>query len=341
MADNVTNSSIFLKQNNSHIAEVSLFNDDQIYEISMTEKICYSSVILIFCLWIYVSNSTLIAVLLKYRVTTKLNRIIRIILALTDMSICSLAFCMLIPLLFMDSLFNLQFCSIVTDTAYALIYFSIMITATLAVERYVYLIKPLKYHLWLKSKYVVSFLLTFFTFLLLYFLIIGQVQKRQYDFTELTCPAKRPGKIHLALRICMLFVLPAVVIALVLIKTTRLHTAQMVQQQLVKSMVTKSFKLILLLSSSFIITTFPLYILRMIIVGIVQKGTYLVILMRISVITMLLLSSALNPLIQFFIETDLFVGVLKLLGKNADFSWQREMKKVVNVRKMQLATKDL
>ena len=177
MADNITNSSMISTQNNSHLDEVTLINNNQIYEISLIEKICYTLVILIFCLWIYVSNSTLIAVLLKYSVTTKPNRLIRIILALTDMSICSLAFCMLVPLLFMDSLFNLQFCSIVTDTSYALVYFSIMITATLAVERYVYLIKPLKYHLWLKSKYVAGFLLTFFTFLLVYFLLIGQLQK--------------------------------------------------------------------------------------------------------------------------------------------------------------------
>ena len=71
----------------------------------------------------------------------------------------------------------------------------------------------------------------------------------------------------------------------------------------------------------------------MTIVGIVEKRRDIVILLRISVIAMLQLSSTLNPLIQIFVEKDLFVAVLKLLGKKTDFSWQREMKMVVNVRK--------
>ena len=106
------------------------------------------------------------------------------------------------------------------------------------------------------------------------------------------------------------------------IKTNRLHSSQMTQQQQVENIAQKSFKaftLILLVSSSFIITTLPLYILRMTIVGIVEKRRDIVILLRISVIAMLQLSSTLNPLIQIFVEKDLFVAVLKLLGKKQTF----------------------
>ena len=328
MADNVTNSSIISTQNNSHV------NTEHIYVHSKVQKLCYTSVILIFCLWIYASNSTLIAVLLKFRVTTKSNRTIRIILALTDMSICSLVFCVTVPILFKGDLFNLQFCSILTDTGHATIYFSIMVTATLAVERYIYLSKPLKYHL-LKPKHLAGFLLTCFTFILLYFLIYGQVQGHQYQFADFFCPAKRPSKLHLALRACILFVLPAIIITFILVKTKQLHSSQLVQQQLAKSTVKKSVKLILMVSGLFFITTVPLYIICMSIVEISEKGTHIVIIIRILTIVLLLLSSALNPLIHLFVENDLFVGVLTLLGKNADFSWQKEMKRVVNIRKMQ------
>ena len=338
MADNLTNSSIISTQNKSQINEVSQNNNDQIYQDSLTEKICYTSVILIFCSWIYASNSMLIAVLLKYRVTTKPNRTIRIILALIDMLMASHASCTLIPLLFMDSLFNLQVCSVVSDIAQATLHLTFMVTATLAVERYIYLIKPLEYHLVLKPKYLTGFLLTYFTLLLLYFLINGHIKGHQYKFTELSCLPKRPNNLHLALRILIIILLPAIIILFVLIKTKGLHSSQMTQQQQVENITKKSFKsfkLILLVSSSFIISIFPLYILRVTIVRITEKATDIVILMRLSIITLLVVSSALNPLIQLIVDKDLFVGVLKLIGKKADFSWQREMKMAVNMRKIQ------
>ena len=71
-----------------------------------------------------------------------------------------------------------------------------------------------------------------------------------------------------------------------------------------------------------------------------NKSKYIVILVRTLTMNLSLLSAALNPLIQVFVEKDLFVAVSKLLGKTADFSWQREMKNVVNVRKNKISTID-
>ena len=104
----------------------------------MIEKVMITSVILLFVTWIYVSNITLIRVLLKHQLATPPNTALRIILAISDIILASLTLYIPIPLLFMDKLFNLIVCGVLTDCCRATLAFSITVTATLSVERLIY-----------------------------------------------------------------------------------------------------------------------------------------------------------------------------------------------------------
>ena len=303
------------------------------YQNSFAERISFTIIVVVFLIWICGSNSTLVAVLLKYPVATRPNATIRIILALSDMLMCFQSLNVLISLWFMDSLFNIYFCGIASDIARSNFFFSFMVIATLATERYVYLLRPLKYHSLVKAKFIISFLVTYFTALSVYFLVYGYLYGYVYEVSILSCPVGKPLVKQILLNMCLFVLTPAVIIGFVCVKTQK--SIKVFSEQALNINIRKSIRLILLVSHSLILTSLPAFLYRLVTIAFpinIDRRSMLT-LGQITFVIMFALSPALNPAIQFFTDADLFIGLLKLFGKNADFSWQREVKAAVNVRK--------
>ena len=311
-------------------------HNNSIYRETLIEQISYTLAIGVFCVWIHASNCTLIRILLKYKITTSPNAAIRIILALTDMLMCSVATCALIPLWSMDNLFHLTFCSVMTDTAYGTGFFIFTIITTLAVERYLYFIKPLKYQSIVKSKYLVCILLVLFMVVLTYFLVSGHMYGHEYKVSELSCPATQVHLWHLGIRVSILFVVPGIIILFALSKMkSLLSNKSSPGSQEIKNSLKKSFRLVILSSGSFYIAA-PIYLIRFTIVKLsstidIQQNQTTITIIRILTIIFCFLPSAVNPLMQFFVDNNLFIGLQKLFGQSVHFSWQQEIKDIVNV----------
>ena len=101
--------------------------------------------------------------------------------------------------------------------------------------------------------------------------------------------------------------------------------------------VSKAIKLIFLWSGSSLLCSAPAVIawlpINMIYpIGNREESFVLVTSIRLLACLATAGSSALNSPIQFLVQKDLFVGVLKLMGKTAYFSWQKEVLEMMNTK---------
>ena len=155
-----------------------------VYENGLGDKIFYTSLSYLLLIWIVLSNFALIMVLLKYPVTTPSNVVIRVSLAVSDM-ILSFNICFLIVYVFFSTTFHLGFCGVMIGIIMANAYVPFLTTAALAIERYFFFVKPLKYQRFLKPAVVICCLLLLYVALAIYLLVVGQIHGHQVTNSEI------------------------------------------------------------------------------------------------------------------------------------------------------------
>ena len=306
-----------------------------VFHKTLIDQILITTVILLFVTWIYVSNITLITVLLKYKLATPPNAALRIALAISDIVVGSLSLYILIPLLFMDNLFNVTVCGVVTDCVRATIGLSMIITVTLSFERLIYFKEPLRYTSLERDQYLLSFLILYYTAVIIYFVTVGVISGHTYKTSELSCPGKNVNTLHLFVRLAVSFGIPTVIIVSVLIMIKKVQSCALAPEAgHFRESIRRTVRLILLLSGSTIVALLPItaaYITILRYFPSRQESESVVISLRNLTLILCLLSPSLNPVIQFILEKDMYVGALRLFGRTAFFSWQREMQTTVNV----------
>ena len=139
------------------------------------DTIAYTSLTVLLLFWIIPSNSALIVVLLKYPVTTLPNVIIRVSLAIGDI-LGSILTLILLIYIFFSPYFSHNLCGIFTDLIIATVYFAFIITSSLAIERYFFFVRPLRYGVILKPKVLIFSLISLYIALVFYLIVVGQIK---------------------------------------------------------------------------------------------------------------------------------------------------------------------
>lgn len=109
------------------------------------------------------------------------------------------------------------------------------------------------------------------------------------------------------------------------------------------SIARKAIKLIILVSGSQLLTFIPGFWGRFVILRVwseqeLEAGVNVpaLTMVRLMCMAMSVISATCNPICQFVIEKDLFVGLRKMLGQNVYFLWQREILTAVNTKETRM-----
>ena len=163
---------------------------------------------------------------------------------------------------------------------------------------------------------------------------MGATGGYKYEMSELSCPAKKVGNLHLSVRLSIIYGLPLIIIGVALLVIKRLQSCAVNPEIGIRKNIKMTVRLILLLSGTCVVALLPIVIARVAVVRYFssrQDSESVVITLRILTLILCLLSPSLNPLIQFTLQRDMYVGAIRLFGSTSYFSWQREMQTTVNV----------
>ena len=309
-----------------------------VYVNSLVERILYPLLVVVLFVWIIISNLAVIIVLLKYPVTTASNAVARVSLAVADI-IVGLVVCCVICYIFISSSFQLDICGIMTGIGSATGGTSIIIATALAVERYYFFVKPLRYGIVLKPKCLMFSMISIYIALVIYFTVLGQIVGYQLGNSELYCKTIDQSTLHETIRYFILYIFPFLLITIIVIKTKKLQSTLIApENNPLRAKLSKEIKLIVLLSGGSVLCAIPSVLAVVTFnaiypVGYTGKSTILMTLMRLLVYLAAIGSSVMNSLVQFLLDKDVYVGLLKIMGRTAYFSWQVEMLEIMKKNK--------
>ena len=170
---------------------------------------------------------------------------------------------------------------------------------------------------------------------MIYFTIIGQIKGYQLGNSELYCIPQNLSTLHVTIRSFILFVFPFLLVAITVVKTKKLQSTLIApENNPLRSKLSKEIKLILLLSGGSVLCATPslLAVITLNVVypvGYIGENSVLMTLMRLLVYLATIGSSVLNPIVQFLLDKDLLVGLWKIMGETAYFSWQVEIQQMM------------
>lgn len=337
-AYNVTFNSSELQLASKHIPE------------TRTEKIVYSTVIIFLFMINICTNVPLITVIHKFPLYQKPCKVIRTIIAGIDVAtgfVSTGGF--LWHLLGGYSEVNTKWaCHTISVAGEVLVFTNMLCISLVAVERYVYLAYPLQYIRWMTSKCIVIFSVLLLMLPTVYGCVTEVIYGRKRNISTMACQLE---KIKASQSIAI-FILPSIFASLFSIFKLlwmRFNLQANIARPagdantIVVGVSLESFskiiKTVVLLSCSLWLTFVPTAIVRVSIKRyftweeLAEKSNmYVFIAMRICSLLLTLIPSALNPIIQFWLEEDLRTGFLRLVGIRRDFAWQRQQREVFNTK---------
>ena len=277
------------------------------------------------------ANVMLLLVLLKFtHLSQSVNRIIRQVIAIEDILLCNLYCALNMLVLYFDQEIPMLICqslSICSATVFRCRFLAICI---MALERYVFVAHPLKYiHLVTKGKtqlgIVASVLLP-----LIFTFVTELLCDRELNTESLSCVFKQP---EVTIAQSIIFVIPSFLFTMA-ISMNVWSLAKKRQNQpesgMSQTQIKKSFRLIAFISGTFWITFIPPQIVMFVSAAASMYFKY-------SNLTMMLLINAsclsvtvygsptFSPVLQFYLDNDLWIGLKRLFGMKLLFRQQQEV----------------
>ena len=290
----------------------------------------------VFVIAIFTGNILLLTVMWKLNLLQPCNRLLRTFIAVTDMILAISAGNLITSTSVLKYLYLNWFCLINTKVTSFCLGVLLNLSAILAVERYIFIVHPMRYLVWVtKSKVVLSFI-GILSLLITYFIVNSSMINGDlvhYLHASFVCGT---GK---AIVYFFLFIFPGMVIICIAVIKLVIFVRRFAPNSAEAIDAKKAIKLILLLSGALFITYIPSYVIRMAILQVwtwdeLDSGVNIpaFIAVRCTSFILSFMSSASNPIIQFYVEKDLWVGLRKIMGWKAYFANQVDMLEAANAR---------
>jgi hypothetical protein len=330
MAEIAITDSAVLKNGSNNISNSVL----QLYENDYTfENVIYTLVFMAASVWIYGSNIALVAELLQVS-----NKIIRLTISSLDL-IISTSSAILFPVVVWRGYDTPELLSRICSVAGMGAHFSNMIICSiLATERYVYMAHPMKYITFVTPRRTCAFIACTVVLSYVYVIISELLFERKLYLSRLhtKIPEENGGRV-LSIFNLVIFILPSFLTTCFCVcklkmlqfhlrnnTTNKVHPKE-VHVALSRNGFSRHLKMIILISGSLWFCYIPahgVYSLNVI----ESNHNWEFRLSRICFVILTFASQSINTASQFYIEPNLRAGLKKLLGFEADFSWQKQVK---------------
>lgn len=307
-------------------------------EEKISEQVAYTVFIVSSSMWIYGCNSLLITVIYRDLSLHTPAMLLRCTIALLDVLICTCSQIIGVLTLFLGHDTPYVVCMIFSTATIGFVFVNMFMTSLLAVERYLYIVHPLRHTVLITNRNLIAAIAVIVTIVLIYLIVTEIRDGRSLLLSMLSCQLKSGSVVAM-----VFFVLPPFVVTVyVLVQLVRLkirlsntvsvtvpyftqqqqHTANCLTSRLMvsKQSLVKNLKMVTLVSGSLWLTAIPAYAVRLLILVKwpweeleTRSNMAAFTVMRITNLVMTLVSSGLNPVIQFYMEEPLRIGMKRLL----------------------------
>ena len=282
------------------------------------------------------ANTMLLMVLFKFgHLLQPANKMLRQFLAIQDIALCSTYCAVNLAVLYLDQDIPSLLCDSLSIVAVMIFRCQWSSISIIAIERYIYVVHPLKYpRLMTKCKTLVG--IGVCIAITVIFTIVTEVFfDRKLDVILLACIYNNTvsSNIHIFVFAIPSFII-TITISVVLWKVTKKIHAE--DPAITKPQIRKSFKLISFISGTFWITYIP-FMTAFLVSEVLSKNLgffneALLSPFKSSCVFIIIYGSpSINPVLQFYLHTDLWIGLQRLFGKKLLFSYQREIKEAMNI----------
>ena len=278
--------------------------------------------------WAVASNLLLMMVLIKFpKLLQPNNLLIRKMIIILDITFVS-TMCVLhfSVLHYGDGTLTLL-CNYLTYIGVVIVSSQFLTLAVMAIERYVFVVFPLKYGQLVTKSRSIAGLLSCILLPTIFTVVSESLSQRRLSLKSLACISDSP---MVTLVRILLFVIPSFCctlwISVSMWKLTRkIHNTEYIS---FRPQTRKNFRLISFISGCLWMTFIPGAILvaiaNVILSGSPEYHDVAFYLYVVSTIIGSYISSSINPVIQFNVDKDLWIAVKKLCGKKVYFSYQKE-----------------
>ena len=278
--------------------------------------------------WAVTSNVLLMVVLIKFpKLVQPNNLIIRKVIISLDITFVSAVGTLNLFVLYYGNNTPTLLCNYLTYIAGTLVVSQCLTLTVMAIERYVYVVHPLKYNQMITKGRIVAGLLSCILLPTCFTVASEPLIERRLSLKSLMCTSDET-----IVNLCkmLLFIIPSfcctIGISVSLWKLTRKINST--NDALFKPQVQKNFRLIAFISGCLWMTYIPGAVLVAIANVLLSTSSeyhdVAVYLYLITSIVVSYASSSINPVLQFYVDKDLWIAAKKLCGKRVYFSFQKE-----------------
>ena len=273
--------------------------------------------------WAVTSNLLLMIVLIKFpKLLQPYNLMTRKVIITLDITFVA-SFCLLnLLVLHYGSETPILLCNYLSYTRATIMSCQCLTLAVMSIERYVYVVHPLKYNQLITKGRIVAGLLSCILMPTCFTVVSEYLTERKLSLKSLFCTSDHT---IVVLAKMLIFIIPSfcctIGISLSLWKMTRqIHNTN---NAFFQPQVRKSFRLIAFISGCLWMTIFPAAV--MVAIAIVFFQPFQKTRMSHYICTLCQqLWHLMNPILQFYVDKDLWIAVKKLCGKKVYFSYQKE-----------------
>ena len=322
------------------------------HEQTALETALFASVLILLILWIYAGNILAMWCMLSHERFRSPGNYIKCAYAVNDIILNTVSNPhMLMVLMVPKRDIIIGLCRATSNLAITFSFSTMYMTTYIAIERYFYFGRPYLHQRFFTLRSIVCTTCVLIIVPFIWSTVTEIGSPRQLSTAVLLCQlegAKNVIPVQIALFIVpsLLGIVYSMVMMFRLLWSVRMRVApfsnQITQKNQQVDPASKSIKsglrLIFLISGAYWGTYFPSWVIRICVLS--TGATWEEIdsrvnithtaLIRVHVILLSAMASALNPIIYFATHRDLRTAALRLFGKYRQFSWEREMTEIVN-----------
>ena len=307
----------------------------------------FSLVMISLILWIYIGNGLAIYLMVTNERFKNPGNYVKCAYAVNDVLMNTFANPFMLANLLLPAPGDVPraLCRLLSALAICFNFSTMYMTTLVAVERYFYFCRPFQYTRIFTVKSIVGISCVLTLIPLLWAVATDLDTPRQLSTAVLLCQLK-DARAHIPLQVC-LFLGPSILG--IIFSTTMIRRLQTRAQSRVEPFpnthptveagsIKKGIRLIFLIAGAYWGTHIPSWIIR---IQILSTGVTFEeldnrvdvtksVLMRVHVLVVSMVASALNPIVYFALHRDLRVAAMRLFGGSQQFSWEKEMAAVAN-----------